>query len=471
MKGLTRMSISRGIAAALAVIAALSVCSAGASAAAPSSKPLASGELVLADGLTVAVRRATLSPTAALEVWIVAPSDGYGDSKPGIARLTALSIIATRVGSQSLRDIVRADGGQLMVSVFPSSTEIAILAPANVADQLADALTARVLHPTIDTSGLREAKLRLAEQQAVATSAADVLLRDGIFGQLFATGPFHASTYGVSDTLRALTETDVDSYAGQAYVPANEIVVAVGGDLDEAALTKRIADAAPNPAAATAMPASQRGTATQAPVPSGFADEPGVGLGWIGPSVADERTSTAMDFLSDYLTRPDYGLVAKAIQSADPTADFGGQFITLKDAGVFYMTVVGGTSSSDAVLAAVRAAMKPVLDGPLPPAEFARALAAFRTHTLLDTQTPQQIADNYGWYFAQGAPGYAPAVTDLNLTGDYYGQASGLTAEAVYAAAKTYLGATPVVATVAPRPQTPTTTSMRPERVVARGER
>jgi predicted Zn-dependent peptidase len=470
MKGLDSMSTPRGIAAALAVTAALATLPAGGLAAAPSAK-LANGESVLSDGLTVAVRRATLSPTAALEVWIVAPSDGYGPSKPGIARLTALSIIATKVSGQSLRDIVRANGGQLMVSVFPSSTEIAILAPANVANQLADALVAQVLHPTIDGAGFHEAKLRLAEQLAVATTAADALLRDAIFGQLFVSGPFHASTYGATDILHQLAQTDVESFAAQAYVPANEIVVAVGGDLDEAALTKRIADAAPNAAATTAMPASVRGQAAQAPVPSGFADTPGVGLGWIGPSVADERTSTAMDFISDYLTRPDYGLVAKAIQNADPTADFGGQFITLKDAGVFYMTVVGGTLSSDAALAAMRNAVKPLLDGPLPPAEFSRALAAFRTHTLLDTQTPQQIADNYGWYFAQGAPAYAPAVTDLHLSGDYYGQAAGLTARTVYEAAKTYLGATPVVATVAPRPQTPTTTSMRPARVATRGDR
>lgn len=465
------MFTPRGLAAALAVIAALSISPPGARAAAPSANQLASGESVLADGLTVAIRRATLSPTAALEIWIVAPSDGYGPSKPGIARLTALSIIATKIGGQSLRDIVRANGGQLMVSVFPSSTEIAILAPANAANQLADALTARVLHPTIDATGLREAKLRLAEQQAVAVSAADVLLRDGIFGQLFASGPFHASTYGVTETLRVLTQADVEAFAAQAYVPAGEIVVAVGGDLDEAALAKRIADAAPNGATTTAMPASVRGPEAKAPLPSGFADTSGVGMGWIGPSVTDERTSTAMDFISDYLTRPDYGLVAKAIQSADPTADFGGQFITLKDAGVFYMTVVGGKLSPDAAVAVMRSAAKPLLDGPLPPAEFSRALAAFRTHTLLDTQTPQQIADNYGWYWAQGAPAYAPAVTDLHLTGDYYSQAAGLTAAAVYAAAKTYLGATAVVATVAPRPQTPTTTSMRPARVATRGDR
>src|ERR1700680_1510659 len=137
------MHICRGIVAALvftAALAALVIAPPSVRAAAQVNAPvLASGESVLADGLTVAVRRATLSPTAALEVWIVCPSDGYLVSKAGLARLTALSIVATKVKGLSLRDVVRADGGQLMVSIFPSSTEIAIIAPANVADQLADA--------------------------------------------------------------------------------------------------------------------------------------------------------------------------------------------------------------------------------------------------------------------------------------------------------------------------------------------
>ena len=455
----------RGNAAALAIATLVFASQGAALAAAGSDKSLAPGESVLSDGLTVAVRQATLSPTVAYEVWIVAPSDGYGTSKPGIARLTALAITSTKIGGSSLRDIVRTYGGQMMVSVFPSSTEIAVLAPANASAQLSEALLGRVLHPIIDDSGLKEAKLRLAEQQAVAKTAADVLIRDGIFGQLFASGPFHASTYGATDALGTISQTDVETFARQAYVPANEIVVAVGGPLDEADATKRIADAAPNTAAATAMPNSPRGGLPQAPIHAGFADIPGVGLGWIGPSVSDEKTSTAMDFISDYLTRPGYGLVAKAIQKADPDADFGGQFITLRDAGVFYMTVVGSKMSSDAAVEAMRAAVKPLIDGPLPPAEFSRALTAFRTHTLLDTQTPQQIADNYGWYFAQGAPAYAPSVTDVRLTGDYYNQAAGLTADAVYATAKKYLGAAPVVAVVAPRPQTQTTTSFAPAHV------
>ena len=41
--------------------------------------------------------------------------------------------------------------------------------------------------------------------------------------------------------------------------------------------------------------------------------ESGQGLGWAGPAITDEREATALDFVSDYLFRPDTGTVQRAI--------------------------------------------------------------------------------------------------------------------------------------------------------------
>ena len=454
------MRIRYGAMAAALIAFALAVSGGAARAAAPAAvRSLAPGETVLKDGLTLVVRRATLSPTVALQVWIVCPSSGYSAPKPGLGRLTALAVVAAKIRGVSLRDAVRAAGGELMVSVFPSSTEIAVLAPAGEVDALADMLLRRVLHPQIDDAAFRDARLRLAEQQAIALASADVVLRDGIFGHLFSDGPFHVSTYGSPNDLRSLTLADAQGFTAQAYVPDNEIVVAVGGGLDETAMAERIGLIAPIPVSATVMPPSTQGSVSSQPVPVGAADDSGVALGWFGPPATDKRNSTAMDFLSDYLTRPDSGAVTLAVKAADPDATFAGQFITLRNAGVFYMTATGGKLSPSAMVDVMRAALKPLIDAPMSQRDFARALETFRTHTLRDAQTPQQLADNYGWYFAQGDTAYAPSVTSMELTGDYYRQVAALTPQAVHDAARTYLGATPVTATVAPRPQTPVTTS------------
>src|SRR5207302_8206405 len=74
---------------------------------------LAPGESVLANGITTEVRRATGSGAVALEVWIRCPANGWSATQPGIARLTALVAVSAKSGGSSLRDIVRARGGDI----------------------------------------------------------------------------------------------------------------------------------------------------------------------------------------------------------------------------------------------------------------------------------------------------------------------------------------------------------------------
>ncbi len=431
--------------------------------------PLAPNETQLSDGLTIAARHATASPTVALEAWIVCPSNGYDGAKLGIARLTGLAVASTKVAGTSLRDLVRVEGGQISVSIFPGSTEIAILVPAYAADRLTDALVAHTFHPALDANGFRDAKLRMTEQQLLASGNPDLQLRDAVFGTLFSDGPFHASPFGTPTALKTLTLADVQAFAAQAYVPGNAIVVAVGG-IDEQAFVTRVSVGAPPAGSTPAFPSSTKAVPPAQPTMNGFADTAGVALGWVGPPVEDERGSTAMDFISDYLTRPGYGLVAKALHVSDPAFDFTGQFITLRGSGVFYMSASGEKLPTQVTAEAMRAAMKPLLDGPLSGPEFARALGAFRTHTLRDAQTPQELADNYGWYFAQGDPAYTPSAIDPALSGDYFKRTAALTPDLIYRTAKQYLSSGPAIVTVAPRPTTQTTTGKGPlQRLLTRG--
>ena len=48
------------------------------------------------------------------------------------------------------------------------------------------------------------------------------------------------------------------------------------------------------------------------------------------------------------------------------------------------------------------------LEKPMDPAAFAAAREAFLYHLASDTQTPQEQADNLGWYAAEGNATYAP---------------------------------------------------------------
>jgi predicted Zn-dependent peptidase len=400
----------------------------------------------LEDGLTLVARKATASPTAALEIWIKCPANGYSAPRPGLARLTALAVVEEKSGGSSLRDEARKSGAQIAISVYHESTEIAILAPAYLSAALLDKLVGQALQPHLDQKAFEAARQRLAAQQVASMDMPDQVLRDSLFMRMFASGPLHDSSYGDPKTLTGLTLDDISAFSKRAYVPAGEIVVAVG-DVDEADVAKRLAAAAPPAGTPQAMPESTVAAYTDAPLAltRESINAGGVAVGWIGPPIADQRAATAMDFLSDYLAHPTEGVVSKVMSAADASTNFSGQFVTLRNPGVFYVTASGEKLDPTIASGLIRDAVRYALRRPLSSDEFQRARASFVTHLLADMQTSQGLADNYGWYYAQGALAYSPSATDAALSGEYFQQVASLTPDFVYSVARRYLQANPAV--------------------------
>ncbi|HTA37587.1 MAG TPA: hypothetical protein VK760_00855, partial [Candidatus Acidoferrales bacterium] len=105
------------------------------------------------------------------------------------------------------------------------------------------------------------------------------------------------------------------------------------------------------------------------------------------------------------------GVVSRALDASKTDAYVSGQFITLHDPGVLVVTVGG-----DAAKAAKQRVLDELakLEKPMDPAAFAAAREAFLYHLASDTQTPQQQADNLGWYAAEGNATYAPGDANGN---------------------------------------------------------
>lgn len=400
----------------------------------------------LPNGLTVVARRAGAAPVAALEIWIRCPSNDYDGTRPGIARLAALALAEEKSQtSLSLRDAARIAGGHIAVSVYAESTEIAILAPSYAAPALLDKLGATVARGYVDQAAFDVARTRLAAGQVAAGDIVDQELRDSLFTSLFSAGPLRDSTYGNPKSLRDATLQDVAKFIGRAYVPTDEIVVTVG-DVDAQDITRHLTAFAAA-GGSQPMPASPLAAYGGAPfaIHNDQADTAGVGLGWVGPPIADERAATAMDFLSDYLTDPTNGSLTKAVAAVDSEADFNGQFITLRNPGVFFVTVAGSKFDIATLPQTIRSAMQASVGHQMSRSEFDRARDAYVTHLLRDMQSVEGLADNYGWYYAQGALAYSPSGTDVTLSGDYFQQVSALTPDYVFSVARKYLLATPAV--------------------------
>lgn len=398
----------------------------------------------LASGGLGIVRPLAGAPVAAVELWFRAPSTGFG-TKPAvsIARVAAQVVAASKpfVGS-SLGEQVRDLGGRLEITVYADSLSISATVPSASAAAVLKAMTTDYFAPVVTNDGFDAAQQQVNQEAFFAAFDPQTVVRDAVFGQLFATGPQHFSAEGSTSDIGALSLDAVRGFASRAF-RANNAVVVVSGAVDPAI----VASAVPGrPDAAAGVEPFDNPVLALAPGPvtQAFA-EPSGGYGWVGPAIADARAATALDFVSDYLFRPEVGSVVRELADRSPDAFVNGQFITLNDPGVMVVVFSGKKPAElrlrvDAAIAAMQQ--------PLDAASFARAIAAFKGHLLSDLQTPRQLADNFGWYAVEGAPEYAPGADgDAGL---YFKTASALTPAFVAETVRSYLGKTPIVVTLAP---------------------
>jgi zinc protease len=379
------------------------------------------------------VRRAPAVPVAAIALWYRAPGSGFeADPTPGIGRLAATAIAAsTPITGRPLSRIVDEAGGRIVVSGYPNSIAVSVLVPADRASEVVRAMTGAFFTPVVDADGLKLAERDLDGEALIREFNPEDAIGDALLAQLFAAGAAHEPGLGAPGALRAISLDRVKAFAERAFRPANAVLVVTGavdasvvgaavpGRASAAPGTEPLLDAHPAPAAS---PQIKSGT------------EPGAGLGWVGPTIADERAATALDFVADYLFRSDTGLVQKPFAGTETSLT--GKFVTYHDPGVFLVTISGGDVA--AARTAVEAALAK-LQTPLDPATFASATALFRYHMLSDIQTPGELADTLGWYAVEGDPLYAPGAD--GIAGRYFSALDALTPAFVAETVRKYLAA------------------------------
>jgi predicted Zn-dependent peptidase len=440
--------LSRAGAAVLAALLAAAPLSARAGAGdLPDLGPSVSVDKLEAGG-TAIVHSMGGAPVAAVELWYRAPSMGFA-AKPvsSLARLAAQSVAASKpLVGPGLGSLVNELGGRLAISVFPDSIEISALVPASSAQRVVRTMTTAYFAPVLTTEGFGAAQQDVVREAALERFNPETLLRDTVFGELFSGGPKHYPPLGDPNAVAAVTETEVRAFATRAFRSQNAVLV-VSGTVDPG-IVKSAAVGRPGSDEMNrdeVHAPSQLATATPETVQKAF-DLPAGGYGWVGPRIADEREATALDFIADYLFRPEGGVVSRELAESDPDAFVIGQFITLYDPGVVFVAYAG--KRIDAVRAAVDRGLA-LAHKPLSPAAFAVARVAFEYNLLHELQTPTELADNFGWYTVEGNASYAPGAGGRD--GAYFKAADSLTPEFVAAVADKYLTPAPATASLSPQ--------------------
>jgi predicted Zn-dependent peptidase len=341
---------------------------------------------------------------AAVELWFRAPAAGYDDATPGLARLAATAAAASPLASgKSLFELVHSAGGQLNINVYPDIVGIGAIVPAGAARRVVAAITGAYFAPAITDGAVKTAQRDaavLAVQQRYST---DLTLHDALFGKVFSAGPAHYPPLPDSvPAIARITTADVTAFAKRAFRSGNGMLT-LAGNVDASSIDA-VTDGS--------------GGGTDAPIDSTLSHDTGasninasvsgVGLAWTGPAIADEKAATALDFIADYLFRDETGVVSKALDAENRDAFVTGQFVTLHDPGVMLVTI--GGDDRNAVKQQILDQLTK-LEQPIAQPQFDAAREAFLYHIASDTQTPQEEADNLGWYNAEGAFGYAPGAS------------------------------------------------------------
>ncbi len=383
-------------------------------------------------GGTYVVSPAPALPVAAIALWFRAPQTGFGaTATPGIAKIAASAVTASiPITGSTLGQLVNRAGGRIGIATYPNSVSVSAIVPAAAAAQIVRAMTASFFTPVVTQAGLKIAQRDVSNEARIHLFAVDDQLQDALQAQLFSAGPAKYPALPTATAVGDFTLEAVKAFATRAFRPQNAVLVVTGAidaHIVDAAVPGRTEGAVQEPAL----------TETLAATPGPFeqaASSAGYGYAWSGPAISADREATALDFVADYLFRPDTGTLARKFASGP--ASVNGKFVTYHDPGVFLVTLSGGDMNatraivSDAILA---------LKKPLDASAFARARDAFVYHIRSDLQTPSELADTFGWYAVEGNPDYAPGAGGFN--GTYFRDARELTPDFVAATVSKYLGA------------------------------
>ncbi|HVA33751.1 MAG TPA: insulinase family protein [Candidatus Baltobacteraceae bacterium] len=366
---------------------------------------------------------------AAVELWFRAPGAGYDNAVPGVSRVAATAAAAAGLTSgKSLVELVRSLGGDLTINVYPDIVGIGAYVPAPAVRRVVAAMTAAYFTPDIDDAAIKTAQRDAAVLAVQQRYSADQTLHDLLFERMFTDGPAHYPP--LPDSVAALTHIslgEVTAFAKRAFRSSNAVLT-LAGNVDASSIDAITAGEGSGSMDAPYV-STTAGTATSTAV-SGTVG--GLGLAWVGPPIADEKAATALDFVADYLFREDTGVVSKALNEATGNAYVLGQFITLNDPGVMLVTIGGDqeNATKQRVLDAVAQ-----VEQPLDERTFEAAREAFLYHLAYDMQTPQEMADNLGWYTVEGGASYAPG----NAAGTYERIARSLDPQYVAQTVRRYL--------------------------------
>ena len=192
---------------------------------------------VLANGLTVLVKRDAAAALASVQVWVKTGSIHEGAHLgAGLSHYLEHMLFkgTVRRAGKEIAATVQANGGYINAYTTFDRTVYYIDLPSERMEVAVDVLADAVLHSTLPEDEVEREKNVILREIAMTRDDPDNRLWDALFSTAFREHPYRQPIIGHQDVFAASDRAALEGYYRQRYVPNNMVVVIVG-DVEPAA--------------------------------------------------------------------------------------------------------------------------------------------------------------------------------------------------------------------------------------------
>ena len=192
---------------------------------------------VLANGLTLIMKRDTSAALASVQVWVKTGSIHENEHLgAGLSHYLEHMLFkgTTRRAGRDISATVQAHGGYINAYTTFDRTVYYIDLPSEHTGVALDLLGDAVLNSTLPADEVAKEKDVILREIAMTKDDPDNRLWDTLFSTAFHEHPYRQPIIGHQDVFSAVTREDLEGYYKSRYVP-NNLVVVVVGDIDPVA--------------------------------------------------------------------------------------------------------------------------------------------------------------------------------------------------------------------------------------------
>jgi zinc protease len=364
----------------------------------------------LTNGLRYVVLEDHASPVVSLQIWVRCGGVNEEGPTSGVSHFLEHMIFkgTDKISANEISKIVESNGGSINAATGGETTQYYIDIPSKQWEKAFDVLAESVMRPAFPPLEFEKERKVILEEIKRRNDDPRSDLWDVFLEGLYRRTPYRQQVIGSVETITAMTRDLMVRQHALFYVP-NNVVVVVAGDVQRAAVEKKIKKifgalpAGPTPPQPALLEPPVAEPAVQQ-IYNDKAQQAHVALGFVGPTLKDPD-QVVMDVLSTALGGGQSSrLYQKLREEKRQVWSISASFITHAGSGAFGIFAECPPEKTNSLPNDVYFLLGDVEFNGFTVDEVERAKAQIRSSWLFGQETYHGQASQWGFYTALGAP-------------------------------------------------------------------